>query len=66
MENVITCNWYYYVDFDGMHAVELEFTNVKTGVVCWKRYTGRTRKEACTKAQRYETRVFNRAARIYG
>ena len=33
MENVITCNWYYYVDFDGMHAVEMEFTNVKTGVV---------------------------------
>lgn len=65
MEKAITCNWYHYIDFDGKHAIELEFVNNFTGAVAWKRYTAATRKAVNAKAQREETRVFNRAARIY-
>ena len=63
---IITCRWYQYIDFDGVHTVEMMFHNNLTGAECWKIYTGRTRKEAATKAKREETRVFNRAARVYG
>ena len=65
MEKAITCKWYHYIDFDGKHAIELEFINNLTGAVAWKRYTATTRKAVNAKAQREETRVFNRAARIY-
>lgn len=63
---IITCRWYQYIDFDGVHTVEMMFHNNLTGAECWKLYTGRTRKEAATKAKREETRIMNIAARIYG
>ena len=65
MEKVITCKWYHYIDFDGKHTIELEFINNLTGAVVWKKYTAATRKAVNAKAQREETRVINRAARIY-
>lgn len=67
MEKAITCNWYHYIDMNsGLHAIELEFINHRTGAVVWKRYTAATRKAVQAIAQRQETKVFNRAARVYG
>lgn len=65
MNKVITCNWYHYIDFDGFHTIEMEFINNVTGAVRWKMYKAETRKKVQAKAKREETRIVNKAMRIY-
>ena len=65
MEKFLTVNWYYYIDFENEHTIEMEFINNITGAVGWKMYKGKTKKAVQAKAKREETRITNIFARIY-
>ena len=60
MKRQYTCNWYHYIDFSGMHVIELEFIDHTNGNTFWKTYKAETRPAVCKKAQCFETRFFNR------
>lgn len=65
MKKQISCKWYTYQDVDGLYVVRLTFVNLDNGLKLYQSFTGKTRKEAQVKAQRFETAVYNRANMIY-
>lgn len=65
MEKTVSCKWYQHRDYDGTYVVDLHIINHKTGVELWKTYAGRDEKKVRSATKAMETKVYNRAARIY-
>ena len=65
MEKVIDMEFYRYLDFENFWRVEIFTRNLKTGAEEHKLYKNRDKQKVTAIAKAYETRIMNKASRIY-
>lgn len=66
MDKVITCNWFYYLDFDGKHTIELQFINHKNNTEFWKIYKHASKEKVKSIAKSQETKTINKIMNTRG
>ena len=66
MEKILSIEFYRYLDCENLWCIEMFIHNLKTGAESHRIYKNRDKKKVTAIARAAETKIMNRAHRIYG